>query len=97
MDFKITTLYYYPRGWVALAQKGLIMFVSEYYKDEDSAREDVKQQVHQHYVDVHNSVHDTRYNIMDRDENALAHNLTMAEVDEWLTGKNRPLYLIEKM
>jgi hypothetical protein len=56
MDFKITTLHY-PSGWVAVAQKGLLTFISEYYKEEVSAREDVKQQVHQHYVGVHNSVH----------------------------------------
>jgi cell division protein FtsI/penicillin-binding protein 2 len=89
MDFKITTLYY-PSGWVAVAQKGLLTFVSERYEDEDSAREDVKKQ-----VDEYNS--QPRYNIMDRDENALAHNLTKEEVDEWLVGKHKPLYLIEKM
>jgi hypothetical protein len=44
MDFKITTLYY-PSGWVAVAQKGLLTFVSERHEDEDDAREDVKQQV----------------------------------------------------
>ena len=38
-----------------------------------------------------------RYNIVDRDEEALAHNLTKAEVDEWLIGKHKPLYLIEKI
>lgn len=60
MDFKITTLYY-PSGWVAVAQKGLLTFVSERHEDEDNAREDVKQQVHQHYVDVHNSVHNINH------------------------------------
>ena len=44
MEFKITTLHY-PSGWVAVAQKGLITFISEYYREEDSAREDVTQQV----------------------------------------------------
>jgi len=96
MDFKITTLYY-PSGWVAVAQKGLLLFVSERYDNEDGAREDVKHQVHEHNVSVHESVHNVRYNILDRDEEALAHNLTKAEVDDWLVGRNKSLYLIEKM
>ena len=50
MDFKITTLSY-PSGWVAVAQKGLLTFVSEYYIDEDSAREDVMQQVDAYIYD----------------------------------------------
>ena len=50
MDFKITTLYY-PSGWVAVAQKGLITFVSERHEDEDNAREDVRQQVDAYVYD----------------------------------------------
>jgi hypothetical protein len=105
MDFKITTLYY-PSGWVAVAQKGLITFVSERYEDDTDAREDVMQQVHQHYISVHNSVHNVesvhnaeepRYNILDWDENIVKGNFTMAEVDEWLLDRNNSLYLIEKI
>jgi hypothetical protein len=50
MDFKITTLHY-PSGWVAVAQKGLITFVSEYYEDDTDAREDVRQQVDAYIYD----------------------------------------------
>lgn len=56
MDFKITILRY-VNEYIAVAQKGLITYISERHEDEDDAREDVKQQVHQHYVDVYNSVH----------------------------------------
>jgi hypothetical protein len=105
MDFKITTLYY-PSGWVAVAQKGLITFVSEYYEDDIDAREDVGQQIHQHYINVHNSVHNVedvhnteepRYNILDWDENIVRGNLTMTEVDAWLLDRNNSLYLLEKI
>jgi hypothetical protein len=89
MDFKITTLYY-PSGWIALAQKGLIMFVSEYYKDEDSAREDVKKQVDEYNLQP-------RYNILDRDENIIEYNLSQTEVNDWLSGRNKSLYLLEKI
>lgn len=58
MEFKITTLYY-PSGWVAIAQNGLLTLISERYEDEEDAREDVKNQVHQYYVDVYNNVHNT--------------------------------------
>lgn len=89
MEFKITTLHY-PSGWVAVAQKGLITFVSEYYKEEASAREDVAKQ-----VDEYNS--QPRYNILNRDEKVLVHNVTQTEVNELLSGKNKSLYLIEEI
>ena len=50
MNFKITTLYY-PSGWVAVAQKGLVTFISERHEDEDDAREDVRQQVDAYIYD----------------------------------------------
>jgi len=89
MDFKITTLYY-PSGWIAIAKKGLIMFVSEYYREEVSAREDVTKQVNEY-------ISQPRYNILDRDENVIEYNLSQIEVNDWLSGRNKSLYLLEKI
>lgn len=56
MEFRIITIPH-ENGWVALAQKGLLTFISEKHDDEDDAREDVKQQINQHYISIHNSIH----------------------------------------
>jgi len=89
MDFKITTLHY-PSGWVAVAQKGLLTFISEYYREEVSAREDVTKQVNEY-------ISQPRYNILDRDENVIEYNLSQIEVNDWLSGRNKSLYLLEKI
>jgi hypothetical protein len=89
MDFKITTLHY-PSGWVAIAQKGLLTFISEYYREEVGAREDVTKQVNEY-------ISQPRYNILDRDENVIEYNLSQIEVNDWLSGRNKSLYLLEKI
>jgi hypothetical protein len=56
MEFRISTIPYQD-GWVSLAQKGLLTFISDKHNNEDDAREDVKQQIHQHCINVYNSIH----------------------------------------
>lgn len=56
MEFRISTIPYQD-GWVSLAQKGLLTFISDKHDNEDDAREDVKQQIHQHCINVYDSIH----------------------------------------